>query len=439
MSVGFRNLKALPALLGIQSVQYIIPLLTITLLLRVLGLEKWGQISLLMAFGQMSLIVLEYGFHMSATQAAARIQDSPRSLAELFGAVTAAKLLIGLAAVPVLCLTAVAFPHLADNPSLLAWAMAATLLQAHDPLWFFLGKERPNRIAVFTILTRLAAVAAMFVFIRGPDDAWIYFLMQAAAWLCVFSYGTWLIHRETGFSFRDLKGAGDVIVRGRHFFQLYLGSNIFDSLLPLVLGAVSDPVAVGIFVGADKLVRAAAGLLAPFRNALFPRITALIGGSRDEAARLLRWAILRVGGLATAGGLILLVVADPLVHRLLGSEAAAAATVLRVLCVFLPLVTLNSIIGVQWMIPCGMERALRNIYIAAGLVRLSLCALLGLDGGALGAAISVLCGEAIVLFACLVLLRRRRLEPWRSSTGSPMGNQKAGERHATPSIHLRSR
>lgn len=414
MSVGFKVLKTLPALIGVQALQYIIPLLTIPFLLRVLGLETWGRLALLMTFGQLLIIVLEYGFHISATQAAARVQHLPQSMAELFGAVTAAKLLISLTAVPLACAATVLLPHLAQDANLLVWAVIAAILQAHDPLWFFLGTEKPNRIAAFTILARLGAVAVMFMVMRGPDDAWVYFSTQAAVWLCSFCYGAWLVHQETGLSFKDLRGAGRAIFRGRHIFQLYLGSNVFDFLLPLVLGAVSEPTVVGLFVGADKLARAAAGILAPFRNALFPRMNALIGDSKDEAAQLLRWAVPRVGGLAAAGGMVLLIAADPIVRILLGQQAMAAVDVLRLLSAFPLLVTLNSLIGVQWMIPCGMESITRNIYIAAGLIRVLLCSILGGTYGASGAAVSVLCGEFIVLFTSLALLHHLRLAPWQS-------------------------
>jgi len=415
MSVGAKVLKALPALVGLHGLQYIVPVLAIPFLMRMLGLERWGQVALLMTFGQLTLILLEYGFHMSATQAAARLQASPRSLGELFGAITAAKLLAGLAGLPIILLAAFVFPHLARDPSLLAWALAATILQAHDPLWFFTGTEQPNRIVTVTILARLTAVAAMALFIREPADAWIYFMTQAAAWLGVFCYGCWLVHGQTGFSFRDVRGGRAGLARGRRIFQLYLGSSSFDSLVPLVLGAVSDPVAVGIFVGADKLARAVAGLFAPLRNALFPRITALMTVSRSEAARLFRWAAVRIAALMAAGGLVLLLAAPPIVRTLLGSEAMPAVEVLRLLSPLPLLVCLNALIGTQWMVPCGMEKALSNIYIAVGLVRLALCATLGASLGASGAAVSVLCGEVIVLCACLGFLEYQQSAPWPPS------------------------
>lgn len=412
MSVGSKILKSVPALFSVHILQYIIPLLVIPFLLRVLGLEKWGQIALLMTFSQLALILLEFGFHISATQAAARMQGDPRSLAELFGTVTAAKLEIAVVGLPLITAAAFFIPHVADDPNLLALAVIATIVQAHDPLWYFLGTEHPNRIAAVTVLARLASVAVMFLFIRGPSDAWMYFLAQAAAWFCVFVYGARQVGRNVGFSLRDVRKGQDAIARGRHIFQLYLGSSSFDHLLPLVLGAMTEPAVVGIFVGADKLARAAAGLLGPFRNALFPRISALMAVSREEAASLFGWAILRVGGLAALGGVILMVAADAIVHRLLGPEASAAAGVLRILSALPLLLILNSIIGVQWMIPCGMEKTLRNVYVAAGLIRLVLAVALSAVAGAAGAAVSVLCGEVLVLLACLVLLHRSRQAPW---------------------------
>jgi polysaccharide transporter, PST family len=399
-----RVLRAVPALATIQAAHYVIPLLTIPFLLRMLGLERWGQVALLMTFGQLALILLDYGLHLSATKTAARNAGDPSALAALFGAVTVAKLLVSLVSLPIILLAAICVPHVAADVPLLAWALAAVLIQAHDPLWYFLGTEQPGRIASLTVAARLAAVAVMLLTVRGPDDAWIYFATQLAAWLCVFTAGMWLVRRGTGFGRRHLCGGRAVIAEGRGIFQLYVGSSSFDYLLPLVLGIVAGPTSVGIFVGAEKLARAAATLLTPFRNAMFPQMSRLLITSRGDAVALLRWALIRVGGLAAAGSLFLLMAADPLVRLLLGEAAIPAISVLQLLSPFPLLVTLNGLIGVQWMIPSGMAGALRNIYIATGLFRLLLCVLWSGGMGAGGAALAVIVGELSVLAACLLYL-----------------------------------
>lgn len=420
MSVGAKVLKSLPALFGVQAMQYVIPLLTIPFLLRVLGLDGWGRLALLMSFLQLAVIPLEYGFHISATQAAAHRQDDPQALARLFGAVTAAKLLIALVlAVPLYGL-ALLLPHVGADRALPAWALLAAILQAQDPLWFFLGTERPNRIAMVTILARLAALGGMVALMRGPDDGWIYFLCQALAWLCVLVTGIIWAHRQTGFSLRHIRAPRQVLKDGIRIFQLYLGSNVFDMLLPIVLGAVTSPAIVGLFVGADKLARAVVSLLGPFRTALFPRMTALMRESRAEAARLWRWALLRVGGLSVVISLTLFLAADIVVRHFLGPEAVAAADILRVLCLFPPLVVLNSILGVQWMIPVGQEATLRNAYIATGCLRLAICALLGGEQAAYGAALANILAELIVLATCGIRLQRVGMAPWLQPPVAPI-------------------
>ncbi|KJV09362.1 hypothetical protein VZ95_11960 [Elstera litoralis] len=406
MITARRVFKAVPTLLALQSLQYLVPLMTIPLLMRVLGLERWGLVAQLMALSQLALILLDYGLHLSATQAAARQPDNREGLAGLFGAVTLAKLLIGFVWFPVILLIAVWLTPLAPSDPLLLWALAAAWLQAHDPLWYFLGTEQTRQITLLTIALRLAAVGVMLVSIGGPDDAWIYFATQAAAWLGVLGVGLWMVKKQTDFGRKHLRGGLTLIHDGRNIFCLYLGSSSFDYLVPLVLAAVADPVSVGLFVAAEKLARAAASLLSVFRTALFPQMSRLMATSRQEAAQLFRWSALRVGGLAAAGSLLMLLSAGVVVPLLLGAAAVGAVPLVQILSPLPVLITLNSLIGVQWLIPAGRAVALRNIYIGAGCLRLLLVGLLGSAVGASGAAWAAIAGEVCVSLACLLYLRQ---------------------------------
>lgn len=401
MTGGRHVFKAVPALAALQGLQYLIPLLTIPFLVRVLGLERWGEVAQMIVLGQLALIVLDYGLHLSATQAAARRQGDPEALAALVGAVTVAKLVVSLAALPLLLLAAA---WIAPAPSLLLWALAAAALQAHDPLWYFLGTEQAGRITFLTIALRLVAVGIIFIGIRGPDDAWVYFATQAAAWLAASAAGLWIAKRQTGLTARHFSGFRAIIRDGRAVFQLYLGSSSFDYLVPLVLAAVADPVAVGLFVGAEKLARAAASLLSSFRTALFPHMSRLMAVSHQQAAQLFRWSALWIGGLAAVGSLLLYLLAPLCVSLLLGTAASPAVPILQILSPLPMLLTLNSLIGVQWLIPAGRASALRNIYLGAGGVRLLLCGLLGTALAAPGAAWATVIGELGVLAACLLYL-----------------------------------
>jgi O-antigen/teichoic acid export membrane protein len=406
MITARRVFKAVPSLLALQGLQYLVPLITIPFLIRVLGLERWGQVAQLMALSQLALILLDYGLHLSATQTAARQPNNPEALAALFGAVTMAKLLIGFIWFPVILVIALWLTPLGPTDSLLLWALAATWLQAHDPFWYFLGTEQTRQITGLTIALRLAAVGVMIVGISGPDDAWIYFAAQGAAWLGILGAGWWMVKKQTRVEKKHLKGGITIIRDGRHIFYLYLGSSSFDYLLPLVLGAVADPVSVGLFVGAEKLARAAASLLSSFRSALFPQMSRLMAESAENAAALFRWALLRVGGLAAVGSIALFFSADWIAPLLLGEAAAAAGPILKILSPLPVLLTINSLIGVQWLLPAGRTAALRNIYLGAGALRLILCALLAHDFQAPGAALATIAGEVCVLIACLLYLRQ---------------------------------
>ncbi|MFX9912081.1 oligosaccharide flippase family protein, partial [Acinetobacter baumannii] len=64
------------ALYGVQIANYLFPLITVPYLARVLGPKGWGMVAFAQAFGQYLMLVVEYGFSLSATREVARSRDS---------------------------------------------------------------------------------------------------------------------------------------------------------------------------------------------------------------------------------------------------------------------------------------------------------------------------------------------------------------------------
>ncbi|HEN5443820.1 TPA: oligosaccharide flippase family protein, partial [Yersinia enterocolitica] len=81
MSVLRRNIFSL---LLLQGSNYIIPLLTLPYLTRVLGVEGFGVYSLTLSLAQYFVILIDFGFNLSASKKIAEHQDDPEYISKIF-------------------------------------------------------------------------------------------------------------------------------------------------------------------------------------------------------------------------------------------------------------------------------------------------------------------------------------------------------------------
>jgi PST family polysaccharide transporter len=97
---------------------------------------------------------------------------------------------------------------------------------------------------------------------------------------------------------------------------------------------------------------------------------------------------------------------------LLGKGFDNSVPVLRLLSLLAPLVAGSIVLGIQWMLPLRLDKEFNVIMLSAGALNLALALLLAPRYQQMGMAVSVVLAEILVTGSMVVLLRRRKLDPW---------------------------
>jgi polysaccharide transporter, PST family len=164
----------------------------------------------------------------------------------------------------------------------------------------------------------------------------------------------------------------------------------------LLLGLFAGPEIVGYFASAEKISKAAYGLLTPIRDSLYPRLSHLAkSGGRGAAALAKQGAAVMIGGGILLGGGIF-TTAPWLIRLVLGGEYAAAVSTLRILAILPVLLSITNSAGMQWLLPWGKDAVINRIIILAGLLNLALSLFLAPRFAHIGMAWAVVCSEAFV-------------------------------------------
>jgi PST family polysaccharide transporter len=387
----------------------VVPLITLPFLARVLDRSQFGLVIFVQTFSFLVALLVNYGFNLSATREVARRRHDPAPLSSAVSGVLGAQLLLAVASA-VLSLTLwPVVPIFSQDPELLGYGVALGILQGWLPVWFFLGIERSQVVALGELASRLLALGLIVALVREPDDAGLVLLIYTVSAAASTGILIALVLRRvtrirfSGASTQDALRRGRTLLAGTGATALYTGANAF------VLGLLVPAGQVAIFAAAEKVVRAGSRVLGLTTAAVYPRVSLLL--SRGDLARANRLSTLSVGlfaGAAVVGAAVLAIWAPLIVGTVFGSRFEGSIPLLRTLALLLPLNVLGFALSTQWLLPRRLDRWVTTVLLCAcvlnAVVLVAATELFGLRAAA-WAVVSV---ELFVVLGNLIALRRFR-------------------------------
>ncbi|GGN00276.1 O-antigen transporter [Thermus composti] len=388
----------------VQGANYLFPLLTLPYLSRVLGPEGFGKLALAQASVQYLYLVLDYGFGLSATREVARSRQDPARLGEILAGVFHARLLLVLPTFFLAFLLYFGFPFFQEEKALFFGALLAALGQGLNTLWFFQGLEEMRAVALLEGSIRGLTTLGIFLLVRDAEDLALPLFLQAfAAWMVGLWGMRWALGRVF---FPGLRGGWAWLRRGLGLFAYSLATLLYTSLNVALVSLFVPPGAVGHYAAAERLVRPLVNLWAPLSRLFFPRLSFAWKQDRREA-----WRWVRYGGLATVGlglgvSLFLFLTSPWLVPWFLGPGYEDSVLLVRVMSLFLLLSSVSSFLGMQVLLPMGLDRPFLWLTLGAGMFNIVLGAFLVWWMGVLGMAWGMVVVELGVVLGMFWVLGR---------------------------------
>ncbi|MBV9268354.1 MAG: oligosaccharide flippase family protein [Acidobacteriaceae bacterium] len=396
---------------GVQFANYLFPLITVPYLSRVLGPSAWGLLAMAQAFGTYGHLVVEYGFIYSATRDLAQASDE-QQVADVVARVSAARLLLAVAVVGPAFIAWAYIPLFRSHSTLFWAAVVSEILKAALPNYYFYGIRRVAFASMLDISARAFGVLGVFFLVRQPEDAWKFFGLQGIGAVSALIFAHWIIYSRYPARTANLKdairmlrdGGAMFLFRGSH--QLYSSGNAF------ILGLFAPAQAVGFYAGGEKINSAAIGLLSPLSTVIYPRTAGLAKKNLQQAARLTQLCVYAMLAVSIVLGVMMWFGASPIVAIILGRSYLASASVLKILSLRAPLAAWTYVLGFQWLLALGLERAFRKATFAAMAINFLLATCLATRFTYMGMAWVVVTSQMILAAGIYLILRRSALSPF---------------------------
>lgn len=397
-------------LLAMQGLNYIAPLLVLPYLMKVLGAEKFGYIGFSLSVMQYLMLIVDFGFNLSATKRIALIKDNKEELNKIFSATLYAK--FGLLAISFLILMFVVLvPRFAIYRETMLVMFLMVIGNAFSFVWLFQGVGKIRLISIFNMVAKLSILPLTFVFVKSSSDYIVAGFIQSMVVLVstLITIGFIVRYKMVSVVGFDKK---QVFLETKESYPLFLSSaatSIYLASFVILLGYFSTSDQVGQYSAADRIMRAFVMLiLMPMLQVFYPKISRLGIEKREYAIRFVKILFFFVI-FCMSMVFVVLFFLSPYFVCFLGKDYQQALPLFKIMA-FVPLfVGMSGVVGQLGLLALGNEKDKKNyqrVYFIAGIIAI-ICVLFGVWlYEAKGAALALLITEVSVFVLMLWYARK---------------------------------
>ncbi len=398
-------------LMGLQGVNYLAPLLVWPYLMKVLGAEQFGIFSFGIALSQYLMMLVDFGFNLTATKQIALAQGNSAEINRLFSATMAAKLILLLLS-GIFALAISLIPTYSAYRVMVWITWLIVVGNTFSMFWLFQGAGKIRLVAIINAAMKLLILPLTFVFVKTQADVYIAAWIQGTAFLCAGIVMA-LLTRCMGLARVVRVNWIDIKEQLRSSWSIFLSNaatSIYTALFVIILAYFVSADEVGRYAAAEKLMRCLCYLIwIPVSQAYFPRVSHLSVENREEGYRLIRLLTIVMAVSLGVMGVALAFGAEPLTEWL-GKDYVGIGRISAILAIVPMMVGIGGVQGQMGLIAMGGENektAFRNVYLFAGTIALISVCVLSYIWGTLGTAIALVLTEGFVCVSMCVCNKKK--------------------------------
>ena len=337
----------------IQVFNLLVPLLAYPYLIRVLGTEKYGLVIFAQATVTYLVIIVSFGFNISATREISIYRDSKEKLSEIVSSVLIIKGFLFFSCFLLLVILLLLIPKAHGYEALFILSTWACLYEVIFPVWYFQGIEQMKYITYTSLISRIIFLGLIVVYIHRPEDYLRVPIFYGIGAFIAGSIALYLVFKKHHVEF---------YWQPRTILKRYFVDSlpIFMSNLAISLFISSNKVLIGTFVGmkevsyydlAEKITNFIKIPQSILSQALFPSLSKKF--NLKPILKLFKITL----GIFISVTLILIIYSKSLVLLLGGVKLLPAIIVLRILVCSVPFVVISNFLGIQILLPLGMNKS----------------------------------------------------------------------------------
>lgn len=384
----------------------ILPLITAPYISRVLGVDGIGTYSYVYSISYYFGLCGMLGVANHGNRSVALVKKDRVKLSKTFANIYSIQLLTTLLAMICYIVYILFFCNFDKS---IAWIAGLFVLSyVLDINWFFFGLEQFKMTVTRNACIKLLTVVCIFIFVKKPEDLWLYVLIMSLGTVLGQVY-LWMKIRKYIFYVRpEWKEMKQHIKPMLILFIPVIAYSIYKVMDKIMLGSLASITEVGYYENADKIINIPVGFITAFGNVMMPRIASLIADKSDDAVNMYMEKSFKIFSLIAIGMTFGLIgIADILAPVYFGEPFTASAPIIKGLSITLIFMTWANIIRTQYLIPNKEDKPYVVSTIVGAVLNLCLNIVLIPIWGAKGALVGTIAAEFSVFFVQAVFVRKK--------------------------------
>jgi PST family polysaccharide transporter len=321
----------------------VIPLATYPYLIKTLGKDVFGLVIYAQVLVSYFLILVSFGFSMSATKQVSLNRNNATRLNEIVSSVLFVKGTLFTIALVLLLVILLFIPQGTSNKVLFLLSMWTCLYDFIFPVWFYQGIEKMKYITFLTLVSRVIFLLLIFMLVKTPGD---YLKVPIINGIGSLLAGTISLYIMLSHFKIKLKVPGLHLIKF-HFKDSY---SLFLSDLIIAIKDKSNYILINAFVGHgavtefDLTLKVKGVLSIPIdliNKALYPKV------SKDRNMSFMLKGMWITVIITTIITIVAFVLARPITAVLGGSEMKDVVNITRIVLLSIPPFTISYFLAVN--------------------------------------------------------------------------------------------
>ena len=386
--------------------KYLFPLITYPYVSRVLGVNNIGVCNFVDSLIDYFVLFSTLGVGSFGVREIARCKGDIERRNKTFSSLVAMNFVGTLVAIAALVLCTLYVPSLQVYREFLWIGLVKLFFSLFLIEWLFEGLQEFKYITLRTIAVRSLYVVGVFVFIRSPDDAIVYYALTVGT---VFFNALWNWRYSKKFrTFRFSQVNFRIFILPVLVFGYYrLLTYMYTTFNMVFLGFSSGDKEVGYFATATKLYSILMGVFTAFTNVMVPKVSELLSdGNREKIQKIAddTFNILTIVSLPII--IVCLFCADEIIYIIAGAGYEGAILPFKIVIFLLLVIGMEQIVIQQFLMASTSNKSIFMVSTVGAVVGLLGNIFLTTRLGAIGSALSWGVSELSVLIVGIFLVKK---------------------------------
>ncbi len=259
----------------VQISNYFLPFITFPYLIRVLGVEKFGLINFAKATVMYFLILVDYGFNLTATRDVSIHRNDKKKLDEIFSNVMATKIVLFFLSTILFFFMVFCFEKFSKDLIVYIITFGMVIGYVLNPIWFFQGVEEMKYISILDFISKLFSSVAIFLFVNDKDDIYMVAFLYSLGFIIsgIIAIIIIVCKFQINFTLPSLRIIKQTLKDGWQVFLSRIFVSLYTTINVFFLGILTDNIAVGYYTIVDKIISAIGVIYNIANQAVYPYIT----------------------------------------------------------------------------------------------------------------------------------------------------------------------